>query len=132
MTTNTTTAKKLTKRDIFTAILESAETIDLTAIDERITAEALKAFAQNEIDLLNKKSSAERKPTAKDTENASLKELILSVMDSTPATVSDIQKRNETLSALSNQKVSVLIRQLCEEGVCCKVEEKRKSLFAIV
>ena len=47
-------------------------------------------------------------------------------------TVSDIQSKSETLSALSNQKVSALLRQLVEAGEVVKVVDKKKSYFSAV
>ena len=52
-------------------------------------------------------------------------------MDTTPATVSEIMKRDEVLSGLSNQKVSALMTQLINDGMVKKIEEKRKSFFAL-
>ena len=132
--TNTTKARRLTKRDYFNALIKIAESnlFDFSAVDADIDSAKVLEFAQNEIDLLNKKTSADRKPTAKDVENANIKAILLEVMDNEGATVSDIQKRDERLASLSNQKVLVLIRQLIEEGAVEKFEDKRKSLFRLV
>ena len=127
--TNTNTPARLTKRDFYNAIAKCG--FDFTAIDERITADAMKQFADNELELLAKKNASDRKPTKVQQENEAIKAKILAVMDTTPATVSEIMKRDEVLSALSNQKVSALMTQLANDGMVKKIEEKRKSFFTL-
>ena len=127
--TNTNKPARLTKRDFFNAIAKCG--FDFTAIDERITADAMKQFADNELELLAKKNASDRKPTKVQQENEAIKAKILAVMDTTPATVSEIMKRDEVLSALSNQKISALMTQLINDGMVKKIEEKRKSFFTL-
>ena len=57
------TNRKPTKRDHFNALL---------AINEVASNPALVEFIEHELDLLNRKNTAERKPTAKQVENADL------------------------------------------------------------
>ena len=115
------TMKKMTKRDYFTAILEK---YPLTA-DE-------KAFVEHELELLAKKNSADKKPTAQQTANEGIKSAILEGM--TPNrlyTVTEIQKEVLKGAELSNQKVTALIRQLKDAGLVVKTEDKRKSYFSL-
>ena len=56
--------KKMTKRDYFTALLE---------IEEVKSNDAMVEFIEHELELLAKKNSSERKPTAVQKENADLK-----------------------------------------------------------
>ena len=46
-------------------------------------------------------------------------------------TITDIQKNVPACADLSNQKVSALVRQLKDDGVVIKTEDKRKSYFSL-
>lgn len=88
--------------------------------------EALKAS-------LEKKSSAERKPTATQQANESYKKAILDFMENGKKyTITDLMKSVIEISELSNQRVSALIRQLKEAGLVERTEEKRKAYFSKV
>ena len=77
-----------------------------------------------------KKNSAERKPTANQTENANLKVAILGGMATGKAyTITDLMKCIPELSDLSNQRVSAIVRQLKDEGSVTREEIKRKAYF---
>ena len=114
------TNKKMTKRDYFTAIMEKYP----------LTAEE-KAFVEHELELLAKKNASEKKPTAQQVANEGLKSVILNVLTDNGGlmTVTDVQKSCEELSALSNQRVSALLRQLKDDGKVERVEDKRKAYF---
>ena len=78
--------------------------------------------------------SANRKPTVKQVENEGLKDIILAVVTDEGATVSDIQTRDERISAkvgISNQRVSALLRQLIDEKKVVKETVGKKSLFRL-
>lgn len=80
-----------------------------------------------------KKNGAERKPTASQKENATLKVAILNGMESGKAyTITDLMKSIEELADLSNQRVSAIVRQLKDEGSVVRTEEKRKAYFTKV
>ena len=115
--------KKMTKRDYFTAILSK---YDLTA-DE-------KAFVEHELELLAKKNSAEKKPTALQVANDGIKSVIVDVLTDNGGlmTVTDIQKSCDELAELSNQRVSALLRQLILDGKVERVEDKRKAYFKAI
>ena len=94
--------KKMTKRDYFNAILSK---YPLTA-DE-------KAFVEHELELLEKKNSSEKKPTAQQTANEGIKTAILEGMKPNRLyTITEIQKEIPECAELSNQRVSALIRQM--------------------
>ncbi len=95
---------------------------DLSATIEKLTA--LKEQTE-------KRNSADRKPTAKQIANADLAERVVAVLSVTadPLTVTEIMARDEALSALSNQKVSALIRLLGARVV--KTVDKRVSKFSL-
>lgn len=80
---------------------------------------------------VNKKSSANRKPTATQLENESLKEKIVEYLVNTGSkfTVSELMKEVENLKELSNQRVTSLVTSLCGEGKVNRIVEKRKAYF---
>ncbi len=78
-----------------------------------------------------KKNSAERKPTATQTENAGLKVAILDAMEEGKQyTITDLMKSVPELADLSNQRVSAIVRQLKDEGEVVREEIKRKAYFS--
>ena len=114
--------KKMTKRDYFNAILSK---YDLTA-DE-------KAFVEHELELLEKKNSSEKKPTAQQVANDSIKTAIAEGMSPNRLyTVTEIQKEIPECAELSNQRVSALLRQMKDDGIVTRTEDKRKAYFSIV
>ena len=72
-----------------------------------------------------------KKPTATQVENEALKAEILEVLTAEGATVTAIQGKSEKLGAISNQRVSALLRQLVEANKVVKTTEKKKSYFAL-
>ena len=78
-----------------------------------------------------KKNSAERKPTATQKANEGYKIAILDFMEvGKKYTITDLMKEVVELADLSNQRVSALVRQLKEEGLVERTEEKRKAYFS--
>lgn len=78
-----------------------------------------------------KRNSADRKPTKAQIANEGLKAVVLSVLTSEPATVSDIMTRSDELTTLSNQKVSALVNALVKDGKVLKIPDGRKSTFCL-
>ena len=116
------TNKKITKRDRFNALLSMSEV--------QANAE-LVAFIEHEIELLDKKNSSEKKPTAQQTANESIKAAIVAGM--TPNrlyTVTEIQKEIPECAELSNQRVSALLRQMIGKEIV-RTEDKRKAYFSL-
>ena len=115
--------KKMTKREMFAQIMES---YNLT--------EEHKAFIEHEIELLEKKKSGERKPTATQTANLGIKEIIMAVLieSGQAMTITEIGKAHAELSELTGQKISALISQLIKENKVERIEEKRKAYFKAV
>lgn len=82
---------------------------------------------------IDKKNSAERKPTATQTENVGLKSAILAGMEVGKAyTIGDLMKAIPELADLTNQRVSALVRQLKDDGLVVREEIKRKAYFTKV
>lgn len=81
---------------------------------------------------VEKKNSADRKPTKTQTENEGLKEAILASMEvGSKYTITDIMKNCSAVADLSNQRVSALVRQLKESGELVREEIKRKAYFSL-
>lgn len=80
---------------------------------------------------VNKKSSANRKPTATQLENEGLRVKIVEYLTNTGKrlTVSEMMKEIEGLKELSNQRVTSLATSLYKEGKIGREVEKRKAYF---
>ena len=119
------TNKKMTKRDYYNALL---------ALKEVKGNEELVKFISHELELLAKKNSAEKKPTAVQIANENIKEVILETLKQNGGmmTISEMQKANAELGEMSNQRISALIRQLKEDGKVERIEDKRKAYFKAV
>ena len=92
-----------------------------------------KPYLLNELALLDKKSTAEKKPTAVQVANEGIKaEIAEGMTANTLYTVTDIQKGIPACAELSNQRVSALLRQMVEAGVIVRTEDKRKAYFSLV
>lgn len=119
MTTNTTKAPKMTKRDYYNAILSK---YPLTVDEQK--------FINHELELLEKKNSSDKKPTAVQTANMALQTAILDHMEKDKGyTISTLIKTVPECAELSNQKVSALVRLMVDDGKVEKRVEKRVSLF---
>jgi hypothetical protein len=96
------------------------------------TAE-LVAKIDNELALLAKKNSAEKKPTAQQTANVGIMSAIVEGMEPNRLyTVTEIIKSIPACADLTNQRVSALLRQLVEGGKVKRTEDKRKAYFQVV
>ena len=112
---------KMTQKDYFKEIIALAEANDRSDIKE---------FAEGRIAVLDKKASA-KKPTKTQEENEVLKGVILDTLTNEGVTVTDLQSKSDELSALSNQRVSALLRQMIADGKVVKVVDKKKSYFSL-
>lgn len=117
------TNKKLTKKDHFNALLALAE------VQEN---QALVDFISHELELLSKKNTADRKPTAAQKENEVVKEIILAALTNEPTSITNLQKKDASLAEISNQKISALLRQLILDQKAVRTEDKKKALFALI
>lgn len=119
---NATAAKKPTKRDFYNAFLSKYP----------LTEDEVK-FVQHELELLDRKNSAEKKPTALQIANADLSAKILEFMElNKPYSITDIMKQCPPCNGLSNPKITALMRPLLLEngGSVERVVDKRKTYFA--
>lgn len=111
--------KKMTKKDYFEQIKAKYN----------LTAEEV-AFIDHEIELLEKKNSADKKPTAQQVANKSTQEAILAYMaEGQMYTITDLIKTVPECADMTNQRVSALVRQLVTDGAVVRIEDKRKAYF---
>ena len=121
---NTTTSTKLTKAQKF-AMLRAIPAVADNAM--------LVEFIDHEVELLTKKNSAEKKPTAQQTANEGIKTAIVEGMEPNRLyTVTEIIKSIPACADMTNQRVSALLRQLVEAGKVKRTEDKRKAYFSLV
>ena len=110
--------KKMTKADYFKQIMAN---YNLT--DEE------KAFVEHELELLAKKNSAEKKPTAQQVANAGVADAIYEGMvEGTLYSITDLIKQIPACADLTNQRVSAIVRGMIGSKVE-RIEEKRKAYF---
>ena len=112
-------AKKMTKREMF----------EMITANHNLSTDEI-AFIDHELELLAKKNSAEKKPTAVQVANEGIKADILNGMEiGKKYTITDLMKEIPACAELSNQRVSALVRQLVTDGAVERTEEKRKAYF---
>lgn len=112
------TQKKMTKAQMFAQIKANYNLTD----EEN-------AFIDHELELLAKKNSAEKKPTAQQTANKAICDAIVNGMeDGKLYTITDLIKTIPECADLTNQRVSALVRGMIDVKVE-RVEEKRKAYF---
>ena len=126
------TQKKITKRESVTEIKE---------ILEGLGKDSLAEVMEHELELLAKKNSADKKPTAIQVENEKFKELIIEFMvEGEKYTITDFIKSIPELNEKTNQKVSAIVKQMyadedkgqkVEDFPLVRVEEKRKAYFML-
>lgn len=120
--------KKITKREVVTMMLA----------DENIKQnDMFVAYLENELTLLTKKAE-NKKATKNQTENAEIKEVILSVLAemSNGGRATDIMNAVKSIDAekyatLTNQRVSAILKQMVEEGTVVKTVDKKVSTFSL-
>ena len=114
------TVKKMTKKDYFNTL----RSIPAVQADP-----ALVEFIDHELELLAKKNSAEKKPTAQQTANKALIDAIVNGMKSGRLyTITDLIKEIPECEGLANQKISALVRGVLDTKIE-RVEDKRKAYF---
>lgn len=80
---------------------------------------------------VDKRNSAERKPTKVQIENERLKSFVFEALGNKPQTVTEFMATSTELCDLSKQKVAALVNALVDEGKVVKTVEKRKSYFSL-
>ena len=122
--------EKMTQRDYFNAIIAMAK-----GEPAQVSADEIVTFAEGRIDALNKKS-ANRKPTAKQTENEAVRAAVVEFINDNAEgdgfTCSDLIKSCPAVEGKSNQYVSAILRQAVLAGEISKGTVKRRTYFAPV
>ena len=113
----------MTKREMYNLIItvnsDNAEIVD---------------FCKHQIELLDNKSNGLRKPTKTQQENEILLEEITDYFNNVatePHTIAMLQANIESLTDLTNQKVSALLKKLVDSQVLVKFVDKKKTFFAL-
>lgn len=119
-----TNTSKMTQRAALTYAIENLSDAPADVLDK------LNAM----LVALDKKNSAERKPTAKQVENAGFKSDILAWME--PATqyaAADVVKGVPSIVAagLSANRVTAMLTQLVNDGSLIRTEDKRKNFYSL-
>ena len=140
--TNTTFTPKFTKKMDFTAIIEILNTDKSCEVIDSATADRLIARMEHEIELLDKKNSADRKPTKNQQANEVLADLILDTMEFNKLyTISELIKllpNQENGEPYTQSKISAVVRSMVTvtakgvvnpDGVIERTEEKGKAYF---
>ena len=120
--------KKITKKMV----------VEMMLAEETIVAnEVFKAYLENELELLKKKSE-NKKATKNQEANVAIKTDMLEVMaHMSPSTATEIMNAvksvdTEKYATLTNQRVSALLKQLIDDNKVVKSVDKKVSKFALV
>ena len=105
------------------------------AINGNLTTETIERLTALKVQF-DKKAGAERKPTAKQQANETLRaELVEFINENAEGdgfTVTDILKQCPAVAGDSNQHVSAVLRQAVQKGEISKGSVKRRTYFAPV
>lgn len=98
-----------------------------------ITNEKMVAFIDHEIELLNRKSSGSRKPTARQIENEQLKTEIITYLTQvdTMKSIKELQAEIPSLTGITNQRITHMLSALVKENKLAKEYVKRTPFFYI-
>lgn len=115
--------KKLTKREVFSKMLE---------VEEIASNELFVEFINHELELLDRKSSKSTQ-TKTQIENESIKNAIVESLErvAKAVTITELQELDSEMANYSNQKLSALLRQLVKENRVVRTVDKKKSYFSI-
>jgi DNA-binding HxlR family transcriptional regulator len=90
-------------------------------------------FIDREIDLLNRKSSTPKKPTATQIENEGYKTEIVTALENAekPMTIKEIVEAVPSISGLTNQRITHMLTALRSEGKVAREYVKKVPYFRI-
>ena len=115
--------KKLTKREVFSKMLE---------VSEIASNDLFVEFIKHELELLDRKSSKSTQ-TKTQIENESIKNAIVESLErvAKAVTITELQELDSEMANYSNQKLSALLKQLVKENRVVRTVVKKKSYFSI-
>ena len=126
-TSTSTKSVKMTKAQKFAMI---------AALPEVQNNPMLAEFIAHEVDLLTRKNSSDKKPTAKQEANEVIKASILEVMEADANRLFSVTELLKVVPGLpedmTNQRMSALVRQMVDAGQVKRTEDKRKAFFSLV
>jgi hypothetical protein len=122
MTNEKVVVVKETKKDVLTEIL------NCDAVQKN---EKWKKCIAHEIELLEKKTGANRKPTKVQKENLEIAKVVLSVFEKNPNTLYRVTElvKVEILADYSSQKIAPIVKTLVSNGNVKVVEEKGVNYY---
>lgn len=114
----------MTKKEMFTELL---------TLSEVVARPDLVAGIEHEIDLLSRKNSSTRKPTAHQEENEILTERIKAVLfhaSNDGMTITEVVKILDD-DSITHSRINQLVKKLKDEGIVIRTEVKRKAYFKL-
>ena len=116
--------KKMTKKEKF-AIARS-----IVEVSNHEMAQDIIDFFDKEVEMLSRKTSGERKPTAVQVANAGIKDAIVDGAEPNRLyTITEFIKEIPGCEELTTQKVTALCGQLVAEGRLSRIKEKGQTFF---
>lgn len=114
----------MTKKEMFTELL---------TLNEVAARPELVAGIEHEIELLSRKNSSTRKPTAHQEENEILTERIKAILFYAPKegmTITEVVKALDD-DNITHSRINQLVKKLKDEGIAIRTEVKRKAYFKL-
>ena len=117
---------KVTQKDMFNGLIAM-----LNGEETDFTNEEFVEFLKGRIAVLEKKSSNRKTKVSEEDEELKAAAIDALTAIGEPATVSALMKANERLGAVSNQKVSAILRKLMADGLVIRDKDKKSTIFAL-
>ena len=113
-----------TKREMFAKLLTIAEVANSAEMTD---------FINKQIELLDKRSSADRKPTKTQVENEGLRSMIVDFLTSqdNPCTIKEIQEGLPELGDLSNQRIARILNDAYADRVLVKDYVAKRPVYSV-
>lgn len=114
----------MTKKEMFTELL---------TLNEVVARPELVAGIEHEIELLSRKNSSTRKPTAHQEENEILTERIKAILfhgSKEGMTITEVVKALDD-DNITHSRINQLVKKLKDEGIVVRTEVKRKAYFKL-
>lgn len=117
----------MTKREMFEQVITIVNASEVENRDELIEK------LNHEVELLNKKSSASRKPSKTQIENEEFKSQIVEFLTATdrPVRIKEIQEGIASLAEISNQRITHILTAMVKAGTIEKEYEKRVPYYSV-
>lgn len=122
------TSTKMTNRKAINFVLENCD----------VPADVREKF-EGMLAALDRKATADRKPTAKQVENEGIREALVAFINANASetenggfTVTELIKSVDVVADASNQKVSAILRQAILNGEIAKTSVKKHTYFCPV